>query len=197
MNKYSKTPKHDLTGKRFNYLVVDKMAVTSKSTDKSWRAICRCDCGRIADVNTNYLMRGLRKTCGNKECQYHRQDYNNAGKNNVCFAGYEGIHGSKWSGIRAAAKRRGLAFEVTIKEAWELFERQNRKCALTDLDIGFGKTYTEGNTASLDRIDSSKGYILGNIQWVHKDVNKMKMDISMPRFLELCRLVVTNEQKTN
>ena len=45
-------------------------------------------------------------------------------------------------------------------------------------------------TASLDRIDSSKGYTKSNIQWVHKDINKMKSDFSMLRFLELCYAVL-------
>jgi hypothetical protein len=41
-------------------------------------------------------------------------------------------------------------------------------------------------TASLDRIDSSKGYIEGNLQWVHKDVNIMKMDLSQVEFIDYC-----------
>lgn len=51
------------------------------------------------------------------------------------------------------------------------------------------QTYEE-QTASLDRIDSSKGYIPGNVQWVHKDVNKMKLALSEKRLLELCTLIV-------
>lgn len=37
---------------------------------------------------------------------------------------------------------------------------------------------------SLDRVDSSKGYIRGNIQWVTKRINWMKGDLSMEEFLE-------------
>lgn len=44
-------------------------------------------------------------------------------------------------------------------------------------------------TASLDRIDSSKGYIEGNVQWVHKRINKMKLDDSDTEFIEWCRLI--------
>lgn len=56
-------------------------------------------------------------------------------------------------------------------------------------------------TASLDRIDSSKGYIEGNVQWVHKYVNVMKWDFSMEEFLDICRKIcITNpaneEQRT-
>lgn len=194
MSKFRNTPKHNLTGQRFNHLVVEGMAKTEKSKDGSWRAICKCDCGNSTDLLPNYLLRNLCKTCGHKDCPFHRQDYNNAGKDNINFSGYEGIHGSKWSGIRCAAKRRNMAFEINIIDAWNLFEKQNRTCALTGLSIGFGKTYADGNTASLDRIDSKKGYVEGNIQWVHKDVNKMKMDLSKERFLELCKMVTIHEK---
>ena len=44
-------------------------------------------------------------------------------------------------------------------------------------------------TASLDRIDSSKGYVKGNVQWVHKDINKMKTDFEQSIFIKLCKSV--------
>ena len=190
--RYSKPPKHNLIGNRYHHLLVEDMKITEKSKDNSYRCICKCDCGRIADVNTNYLMRNLRKTCGHKDCEYHRQDYTNHGNKNVMFAGYEGIHGSKWSAYRLRAKRKGFDFDISIEYAWGLYEKQNKLCALTGEEIFFGKTITSETTASLDRIDSSKGYIMGNVHWVHKDVNKMKMDLSMDRFKELCTKIVEN-----
>ena len=41
-------------------------------------------------------------------------------------------------------------------------------------------------TASLDRIDSSKGYTIDNVQWVHKKVNMMKKDMSDSEFIAWC-----------
>lgn len=41
----------------------------------------------------------------------------------------------------------------------------------------------------LDRIDSSKGYIEGNVQWVHKDVNMMKQNYSQKYFIEMCKKI--------
>jgi len=45
------------------------------------------------------------------------------------------------------------------------------------------------NTASLDRIDSSKGYESGNIQWVHKQLNNMKQALPENEFFEWIKLV--------
>jgi hypothetical protein len=60
---------------------------------------------------------------------------------------------------------------------------------LSGLEIRFhkpGEKFT-AQTASVDRIDSSKGYFLDNIRWVHKTINYMKMDLEDIEFLNLCR----------
>lgn len=47
-------------------------------------------------------------------------------------------------------------------------------------------------TASPDRIDSSLGYTKDNVQWVHKDVNTIKWDLSHDRFVKLCKTITEN-----
>lgn len=42
---------------------------------------------------------------------------------------------------------------------------------------------------SLDRIDSSKGYIPGNIQWVHKDVNSLKSNFDEEESIKWCTMI--------
>jgi hypothetical protein len=44
-------------------------------------------------------------------------------------------------------------------------------------------------TASLDRIDSSKGYIEGNLQWVHKNINMLKGNMLDNTFIEWCHKI--------
>lgn len=82
---------------------------------------------------------------------------------------------------------------ITIEYAADLFEKQNRKCALSGLKIRCANT-SKRNTASIDRIDSSKGYVVGNIQWVHKDINWMKNVHSSERFIELCKEVAKHNE---
>ena len=74
---------------------------------------------------------------------------------------------------------RNLEIKMTIKDAWELFLKQNRRCALTNELLTFSsKNQSYDGTASLDRIDSSKDYTIDNVQWIHKNINQMKMDMS-------------------
>lgn len=113
--------------------------------------------------------------------------------------GYELISGEFWSCLKSSAEKRNIKFDITIQDIWELFINQNKKCALSGVDIIFYKNTTEYNrskrrlkTASLDRIDSSKGYTLDNIQWVHKDVNRMKNKYNQKYFIEICKKIAKN-----
>lgn len=104
----------------------------------------------------------------------------------------------KYSGIRRG-KFRQLEFSITKVYIWELFLKQNKKCALSGLDLVFGETAklrsTGHTTASLDRIDSSKGYIEGNVQWLHKDINIMKMALNQDKFIGYCDIISKNMSK--
>lgn len=67
---------------------------------------------------------------------------------------------------------------------------QDGRCAFTNLILGFAPKYRNDlqlQTASLDRIDSSKGYVKNNVQWVHKTINIMKQAQSNEEFIKLCR----------
>ena len=48
------------------------------------------------------------------------------------------------------------------------------------------------NTASLDRIDSSLGYIPGNVQFVSVIANYAKRDFQEEELFEFCEAVVRN-----
>jgi hypothetical protein len=99
-----------------------------------------------------------------------------------------------WQSIKVRARDKELPLTVTWDWLLELLERQDFSCALTGLPIEIAVSRSGhshgGSTASLDRIDSSRGYEPDNFQWVHKDVNKIKWELSQERFIEICRLVV-------
>lgn len=184
-------PKHiNLIGTKINHITILKLEKTKKSKDKSYRGIGVCDCGEAVDINIRLLLKNKIKSCGNKECNYYKLYYNKSGERSQYYKGYKEISGTKWNHIRNGAIKRNLEFSITIDYAWDLFITQNRKCKLSDKDIFFGKTNTKETTASLDRIDSNKGYVYGNIQWVHKIVNFMKQNLSDSDFISICKEIV-------
>jgi hypothetical protein len=86
-----------------------------------------------------------------------------------------------------SAVLRNIEWDLTFEYLADLLIEQDFKCALTDWDID--AMDANKNTASLDRIDSSLGYVEGNVQWVHKMVNMCKQGYSQEEFLSMCRAV--------
>lgn len=123
----------------------------------------------------------------------NRYSHTNSGR----WCGYGEISGKIFTSIKHSAKKRNIEFNITIEYIWELFQKQNSKCALTHLPLAFGQYRKSETTASLDRIDSNQGYIVGNLQWVHKTVNIMKSDMSTEEFLTWCALIteVNNNER--
>lgn len=105
------------------------------------------------------------------------------------------IKNSTFCGVKRGARVRNLEYSITLEQAWELYLKQDKKCALTGLPITIICSYKaeEKSTASLDRINSSEGYVEGNIQWVHKDVNLIKRDMDQKEFVKMC-IDITNYQ---
>lgn len=154
--------------------------IKSKNRGIWW--LCNCECGNTRVVRSTELLRGDTKSCGCGNKFEKSSNYKGVGK----------LSQSKFSHIEWGAKKRNIEFNITKEYAWKLYLEQNNKCYYTNLDIEL-KVRNSGNmTASLDRIDSSKGYIEGNIVWVHKDVNLMKNVFSETYFLNLCNLIVNN-----
>jgi hypothetical protein len=115
------------------------------------------------------------------------------GKSHPCWKGFQDLPFSYFAICRRGAKSRSIPFEITIQDMWNLYVKQNKRCALTNLPIGFGKN----KTASLDRIDSNLGYTINNIQWLHKHINIMKQYFDNTYFCEMCKLVAQTETTWN
>ena len=123
----------------------------------------------------------LRKLC--KSCSNKITD-------NCNRATYECIRISWFNKCKVGAETRGIDWDLTIEAVYELYVAQEKVCALSGIQIGWAEIGAV-HTASLDRIDSSLGYTLSNVQLVHKDINMMKQTYSNERFVELCKAVAS------
>lgn len=147
--------------------------------------LCKCECGNEVIVSIDKLNSGHTKSCG---CLKKK-----TAASHPSWKGYEEISQSFWSKLQSHAKERGRKVKINMEYAWKKFLSQNRKCALSGLELKFNKNRksSEG-TASLDRIDSSKDYEEGNVQWVHKHINKMKQSFNDEYFIQMCQKVTEN-----
>ena len=91
---------------------------------------------------------------------------------------------TEYTRLRRSAEKRGYAFEVSIEYLWNLFQKQKQICAIT------GDYIPNIKEASLDRIDSSKGYIEGNVQWVTYQANVSKHIMTMEQLYKFCKKVL-------
>lgn len=167
----------NIIGKRFHswkVLAEDRSRRTKDGYVKvMWK--CQCRCGKVQLIERYDLTHSKTRSC------------------NACAkrGGYGEISGFYWANVKQGAKRRNITFSLSIKRAWELFVQQEGRCALSGVELVFTwRSANKEQTASLDRIDSSKGYVIENVQWVHKDINNMKQAMTESKFIELCTNVV-------
>lgn len=175
-------------GKRYGQITILKYLGKDKNSHSIYN--CVCNCGKNFNVLLNSIKSGNTKTCG---CKSRKR-----GKDHALYAGYEEIRAEYWSRVLRGAKDRKIPLEITIQDAWKVFLQQDRKCSLTGLPIHFPTTRktTKYSTASLDRIDSSKGYTKDNIQWIHKKLQPMKMNMGQVEFLDWCSKIYKHNTKT-
>lgn len=140
-----------------------------------------CDCGSeclklpIEIINPNRFFQ-----C--EKCS-HKENMNNI-KNKNGQVGELTL--TEHTRLRRSANKRSYSFEVSIEYLWNLFQDQKQICAIT------GDVIPNIKEASLDRIDSSLGYIEGNVQWVTQQANLSKHVMTMEELYEFCKKVLNH-----
>jgi hypothetical protein len=117
-------------------------------------------------------------------------------KNNNPIGLVGSIRASFFRKFETGAFQRNKVWNVTIEFCNEVLEKQNHLCALSGLPIS-AKGAFDQITASLDRIDNAKGYEIGNVQWVHKEINMMRGPLPIDRFVQLCQSVAEKSEVVN
>jgi len=173
--------KAEINGKTFGQLVVVEEVEGCDKRHPAWK--CLCQCGKTCRTYASDLLSGRKTSCN--ECAYKRVG-------DALWKGHGEISKHFWSQVKNAAKLRDMNLDITIEQAWDKFLLQDRRCVLTGVNLAFHRNDNSKVTASLDRIDSAKGYTVDNTQWVHKIINRMKTDLKQPLFIEWCRKVVKN-----
>lgn len=184
-----------LKNQKFGRLLVLEDAGNTDAGHSKWN--CRCDCGKEVVRTATSLKRSSNSSCGCYKTP--------SGKDSKHWNGCGEISGAWFHSVvyRAASGRKSRSsiakkIDIDPEYIWGLFLKQNRLCALSGIELSFPKTGRNEDykmsTASLDRIDSSMGYVKGNVQWVHKTINIMKNVYSQDVFIEMCKKVSQNNE---
>lgn len=174
----------DRTGHVFRYRTVTGFNGRDDNGRLYWNYICIC--GNTGKATLYNLKRcGMCKTCAH----YH------AGRTRF-GDGSRSYKKRFWLLLRHSASGRGLEVSITWEYLEQLLQNQDYKCALSGRPITLGRgSNTRGRdyqsgSASVDRIDSRRGYCEGNVQWVDKRVNMAKQRMTDKQFISMCKSVV-------
>lgn len=88
-------------------------------------------------------------------------------------------------------RQRRTSAGLTVAALVAMFWKQNGKCAVSGVPMTWGRGSGRKHTnISIDRIDSAKGYEIGNVQLVCVIVNLMKHNLNTPDLVSWCRKIL-------
>ncbi len=182
-----------ILGSKFGKLTIIEDATPHGRTSYSK---FQCDCGNEIILPTFSVVgngKYQRKCCGCENI-YIKHRFSR-GISSPHYKGYKELSGRYWSSLQKGAQTRGLPFDITMEYAYSILEQQNFKCSLSNMSIKLEPSAIKKQhnnklqTASLDRIDDNKGYIKDNIQWIHKELQSLKMNLTETQFLTWCHKI--------
>lgn len=174
----------DLTGKKYFKLEVIKFDGLDRHGKSKW--LCLCECGNTKSISIGSLNRKLTRSCG---C---------ISKNIKRIKSYKDIPHQWFRRLFNQATTRDYEFKITIKDIWDQYEKQDKKCYYTRTNVNFHSDMSNKPhlcTASIDRIDSNRGYTKDNIVICHKMVNLSKSFLSKEEFIKMCNLIAHNHKE--
>lgn len=95
---------------------------------------------------------------------------------------------------KAKLRKRKQEDNVTWETIHAIWVNQKGLCNYSGVPLSIKDNHP--HKVSIDRIDSSKGYIEGNLQLVSASVNRMKQEFTEEFFLQMCKKITDNVSKT-
>jgi len=144
------------------------------------------------------ICNGCGKTFEMKRGRYtsrHKQNNGNHFCNHACFHKHKQCKSPFGYFVDKSRSRNLYEYNIDTVFLKELWEKQNGKCPYTGIQMILPeskKSFRKCRSiekASLDRIDSSKGYIKGNVEFVCQGINFAKHDYSKEDVLQFVRKI--------
>ncbi len=122
------------------------------------------------------------KACNNERNKTYRRDPNNLTRACIRVFGY----------IKRRSRVKGIDLDIDADFIEELYKTQFGHCAYTGDKLSLQAGLP--TTLSVDRVDSSLGYIKSNVKLVTWEVNNVKQNLAMDSFVLLCKKVIDHGQ---
>jgi len=94
-------------------------------------------------------------------------------------------HGKMHTTAKSRAKRKNVYFDITVEDIKAVYP-EDGLCPVFGIPLERGQGRAQDSSPSLDRIDNTRGYEVGNIQIISWKANRLKNTMNLE---ELERLV--------
>ena len=155
---------------------------------------CRCSCEAEEMVSCHHLISGRSTRC--KTCNYNLREFNK----NPHWRGIGETPASIITKASSSAAASNKPFYIDTNYANTLYEDSNKTCMFTGMSISH-----QDDTARLIELDKERGYVEGNVAWVHKSMEPLLRSTSPNELIQLCAKMAkhykpqeeSNEQDSN
>lgn len=175
----------DIIGKTYNYLtIINEAKSIDKISKEGWKykitiLNCKCVCGNFKEVRMSNLKNGGIKSCGCKRRQLINKGIDIAYKKKYTNPVELKLH----TAYKQDAKRSNRLFEIELENFTKLINSNCHYCGIEPYLIRSNKTKSVTKALNgVDRIDSKKGYIEGNVVACCPTCNRAKMAMSLKEF---------------
>lgn len=181
-----------LIGKKYKQLTIQKVTKViprkylhkGRRNGKRYYVECNCTCGNVVEIRLDAILYGKQGSCG---CQKGGVRVDEFSPFRIFLA-----H------IRDRKKYNNYKHEVNIDLPYlkKIWKKQNGICPYTGIEMILYPTCDQRKIknpvqASLDRIDSSKGYIKGNVEFVCLAINYAKNGFTKEEFMNFLLQITT------
>lgn len=177
------TKRKKLEGMKFADLTVfEYLGQKSRNPGSSKKSMynCLCVCGKMVEVEAQNLQSGNSKSCGCKAYE------SRSGENSNLWKGV-GKWRAEYNRQVRSAQNRELPFQLTFEETQTIMSSNCFYCDNQPKDDNRGLVRN-----GIDRLDSSKGYLISNTVPCCSTCNAMKMGIPYGEFIDKISKIYNN-----
>jgi hypothetical protein len=141
-----------------------------------------------------YLATGKgQQTCGSDDCKFMRNRSHAVIKRYLKNKHLMKFIIKRLNNYKQRAKKIGIDYYLSAEYLYDIFPK-DFLCPIRKIKMNINSNIqVQKNSASLDRINNNKGYVVGNVKWISSWANTMKSNITIDELRNMLNYYVNHE----